>query len=523
MTRPAGSGETAYDAVPYESHAIANTSPDELAAMGTLYGMRPAAVPTCRVLELGCAGAGNLVAMALPLPGARFFGIDASPRQIETGHALARRIGLENLELTAGDFRDLPPDPPEFDYIVCHGVYSWVSPAVQETILEILARRLAPQGIAYLSYNTYPGFHVRAMAREMMRFHVRNLTDPAERTAQARALLVFLKKFARGRSGPYEKILEYLSEQLDEEPDWYVFHEYLEEHNLPVYFSDLVGRAARHGLQYLAPAHFIAWEHNLPAELEEAFGTLSSRIVREQYLDFLSNRMFRRTLLCRGSVAIGSRPLPEAVAGLQAVGRARPARGDPDIRSDAEEEFLSPADQRITTNRPLVKAMLAVLAEQSPRAIPVASLWPMVAGRLDGTPDAAAGPGELARALLQFHLSNAVALRTWSPPLILSDGERPSASPLARLQAERDEPVVNLRHENGDPSDLDRIVLPLLDGTRDRAALREAVVASVLEGRLGIQDDAGAPLRDPARVREVVAASLDESLERLAAACLLTR
>ncbi|MGE5277310.1 MAG: methyltransferase regulatory domain-containing protein [Acidobacteriota bacterium] len=516
--RPAGDS---YDAVPYESHAISDTDPDALATMGVLFGLRPAAVETCRVLELGCAGAGNLVAMALPLPRARFVGVDASPQQIEAGRALARQVGVENVALTAGDLKDLPAGLPEFDYIVCHGVYSWVEPAVQEKILEIFGTRLAPQGIAYLSYNAYPGSHLRAMAREMMRFHVRNIADPAESTSQARALLEFLKRFARGRKGPYEGILEYLNEHLVQEPDWYVFHEYLEEHNQPVYFSDLVSRAERHGLQYLAPARFVAWENNLPPELEESLGKLSNRVVREQYLDFLCNRMFRRTLFCRAGAPIAQRPRPEAVAGLQAVGRARPAASNPDVRSDREEEFCSPAQERFATSRPLVKAALTVLAEETPRAMSPAALWPKIAARLEGAPDAAAGPEELAGALLEPHLRNAVALRTWSPPLVLSPGERPEASPLARLQASRDEPIVNLRHETVVLADLDEVVLPLLDGTRDRSELREAVVAAVVGGRLGIEDKAGARLEDPEKMREVVASALEECLARLAAACLL--
>ena len=517
--RPAGDS---YDAVPYQSHAISDTDPDALATMGVLFGMRPAAVETCRVLELGCAGAGNLVAMALPLPRARFFGVDASPQQIEAGRALARRVGVENVALTAEDLQDLPPEFSEFDYIVCHGVYSWVEPAVQEKILEIFGRHLAPQGIGYLSYNAYPGSHLRAMAREMMRFHVRNIADPIESTAQARALLEFLKRFTQGRPGPYEKVLEYLSEHLVQEPDWYVFHEYLEEHNLPVYFSDMVARAEGHGLQYLAPARFIAWEHNLPPEIQQAFGQFSNRVVREQYLDFLCNRMFRRTLFCRGGLAIADRPRPEAVAGLQAVARARAVAPNPDVRSDREEEFRSPAQEGFATSRPLVKAALMVLAQQAPRAIPMAALWPMVAAKLEGAPDAAAGPEELGRALLDPHLSNAVALRTWSPPLVLSPGGRPAASPLARLQASREEPIVNLRHETVELSDLDEVVLPLLDGTRDRAGLREAVVAAVAAGKLGIEDKAGARLEDPEKIREVIASALEESLARLAAACLLT-
>src|SRR5262245_22326178 len=185
-----------------------------MAVMGRLFGLSPAPVETCRVLELGCGSSINLAAMALPLPGARFVGIDASPRQIEIGRDLLRQIGVANVALEARDLMAFPEDLGPFDYILCHGVYSWVPPPVQEKILEIFARSLAPQGIAYLSYNTYPGCHLRDMAREMMRFHVRHVPDPAQSTEQARALITFLKRFARDPKAEYVKILENVHQEL---------------------------------------------------------------------------------------------------------------------------------------------------------------------------------------------------------------------------------------------------------------------------------------------------------------------
>jgi SAM-dependent methyltransferase len=510
-----------YDAVPYESHAISDTSPDSLATMAALFGLHPADVWTCRVLELGCAGAGNLVAMALPLPGARFFGVDASERQIDEGRALVREMGLRNVDLLAADFLKLPADLPVFDYIICHGVYSWVSPEVQAKILEVLGGHLAPQGVAYLSYNTYPGGHLRLMAREMMRFHVRNLGDPSESTLQARAIFQLIQRFAASRPGPYAKILEYLSGHLDQEPDWYVFHEYLEEHNQPVYFAELVERARGHGLEYLAPARFIPWEHRLPPEAGD-ISRLADRVVREQYLDFLCNRIFRRTLFCRQGLAVADRLLPEALGGLRAFARATATDPAQDVRSEREEEFLTLAQEKFRSERPVVKAILMSLSEQSPRAIPVPELRQTVAARLEGCSPSETSPDEFARALLALHVSNALGLRTSSGSFVLSAGERPVASPLARWLAARGRPAVNLRHETLELSDLQETLVPLLDGSRDRALLSAAVLAAIGEGKLGIENSAGETLEDPAAMEDVVATAVDENLERLAAACFLT-
>src|SRR5262249_29590623 len=177
---------TSYDDVPYDSHPIWVTHPDHLAVIATLAGMRPAPVEHCRVLELGCASGGNLIPMAVALPESQFVGIDLSPAQVADGQATIAALGVRNVTLEAQSILDLDESIGTFDYIVCHGVYSWVPPAVQDGILAVFARHLAPQGVAYVSYNTHPGWHLRGMVRDMMLFHAARFTEPVERIRQAR-------------------------------------------------------------------------------------------------------------------------------------------------------------------------------------------------------------------------------------------------------------------------------------------------------------------------------------------------
>src|SRR6516165_7913322 len=153
--------ETSYDEIPYSNNAFYHTHPDCLATVATLFGMKPAPVQACRVLELGCGRGGNLIPMATSLPTSRFVGIDLSARQIAGGQEAVESLGLTNVELKQLSILDVDSDFGRFDYIICHGVYSWVPAAVQEKILEICAQNLAPSGIAYISYNCYPGWHLR--------------------------------------------------------------------------------------------------------------------------------------------------------------------------------------------------------------------------------------------------------------------------------------------------------------------------------------------------------------------------
>src|SRR5262249_40891875 len=159
-----------YDAVPYNSYPFPRTHPGHLAAVASLFGMKPAPIGRCRVLELGCAGGVNLIPMALTLPASRFIGVDLSARQIADGQKLAAELALDNLHLRHLNILDVDQSLGQFDYIVCHGVYSWAPGPVRDKILEVCARNLAPQGVAFVSYNTYPGWHMNGMIRDMLCF-----------------------------------------------------------------------------------------------------------------------------------------------------------------------------------------------------------------------------------------------------------------------------------------------------------------------------------------------------------------
>ncbi|MBC8076432.1 MAG: class I SAM-dependent methyltransferase, partial [Chloroflexales bacterium] len=172
------SAADAYDQVFYPSAAEPSIHPDRLATVATLFGVRPAPVDQCRVLELGCADGANLLPMAYALPHGTFFGIDASPRQIAAGQAQIAALGLKNVRLQALDLQELPASSGEFDYIIAHGVYSWVAPAVQEALLALCGRHLAANGVAVVSYNVLPGWHQRGVARDLLRFHTRQFAEP---------------------------------------------------------------------------------------------------------------------------------------------------------------------------------------------------------------------------------------------------------------------------------------------------------------------------------------------------------
>jgi methyltransferase-like protein/ubiquinone/menaquinone biosynthesis C-methylase UbiE len=512
---------TSYDEIPYDSQAVADTHPDHMAAIAALFGIESPDPAHCRVLELGCARGDNVMAMATTLPGASFLGIDGSARQIAEGERRRSGAGLDNVKLLAADFALVPEDLREFDYVVCHGVYSWVPPETADLLLRLCRRHLAPGGIAYVSYNTYPGWHRKKMLREMMLFHVRSLTRTSERIEQARGILQFLARFAGEEGGTHRAVFEILAREVAGVQDSHFFHDYLEEHNCPVYFTEFAERAAAADLQYMGSAGAMPWDNNLPKEVADALGQLENRIVREQYLDYLCNRTFRRSLLSRAGVPRTESPDAGAVRSLFASANAWPARAEPDVASDAPEDFVTQTGKRITTNRPLMKGALAALARRAPGFLSFEELW-KEARLLAGEGEPGASAEDLPPILLRCCLSGFLRLSRRPPSFSLRPPERPRAAALARIQAAEDARVTTLLHQTIKLDDLDRFVLTHCDGTRNRGDLVLLLVSAVEREEFSLTDSEGLPVREPERRRAFGGEAVEASLERLAGMALLT-
>jgi methyltransferase-like protein/2-polyprenyl-3-methyl-5-hydroxy-6-metoxy-1,4-benzoquinol methylase len=503
---------TSYDDLPYGAATHPTTHPDRLATIATLFGAAPPRVATCRVLELGCARGMNLLPMAVELPNASFLGIDLSAVQIADGQKIVEQLGLENLELRQASILDVDGDYGQFDYVICHGVFAWVPPEVQQKILQICAGQLTDQGVAQVSYNTYPGWHLRGLVREMLLYHSSGVADPTLRTAAARALLDFLAE-AAGEHSPYGRILNEERALLARLPDYYVFHEHLESNNQPLYFHEFAAWAAESGLQYLGDADPPTMGHfNFPANVQEVLRRLSGSIVQaEQYMDFLRNRMFRQSLLMREGVPLSRTVQPDV---LRALRVASPARVDEtaELAPDETRFVAGRTRETLTTKDPILRGALLRLGDAWPASLPYADLVADVSAGLDAAAERVAGL--MAPSLLRLYLSSRLLELHVSPPAFVTapDG-RPAASPLARLQAGASSEVTNLRHETVRLDDVERLVLRRLDGTVTREALLADLMSLVDRGVLTAGDADDVP--------RVLQTRLDLALERLATGALL--
>lgn len=456
----------AYDQVLYPGFPLAQTHPDRLATIGGLLGMTAARPDRSHVLEIGCGDGGNLIPMALGLPESEFTGIDVAGQAVARGRATIQALGLKNISVRQMDLLDAGADLGEFDYILAHGVYCWVPAKVREGLLEICRQHLAPQGVAYVSYNAYPGFHRREMFREMMLRHVSHEQDPEVRYRKSVALIGELVK-CKPADERARMLFEEEERHLSETAPWAVYHDDLADIHRAFYFHEFIADAERRRLQYLAEADFSEMQtETYPEPVMETLRRFAGTevVAKEQYLDFIKGRRFRQTLLCREEILLDRRLRLEQIGDLYVVSAARPDSANPNLREGTAELFRGPRGAALETDCAGAKIALCRLSEAWPQAIHFAEL----AQGADAV--------RLAEVLLQGYRVGLLELCTLPSPFAATAGERPVASPLARWQAKQSPVVTTLRHALVELDDaIDRRLLTLLDGARDRLALVEAL------------------------------------------------
>jgi methyltransferase-like protein/2-polyprenyl-3-methyl-5-hydroxy-6-metoxy-1,4-benzoquinol methylase len=504
-----------YDALPYDSHPYSSTHPDHLATIAKLFGMQPPDVDSARVLELGCAAGGNLIPLAVAIPSATFVGIDLSKRQLNDGWKLIGQLGLKNIDLQHRNIADVGPEDGKFDYILCHGVFSWVGREVQQQIFAICSENLSPNGVAYISYNTNPGWYMRGMVRQMMCYHARQFDDPQSQVKQARALLDFLIKAGSAGDEAYRALLNRELEILRNRQDSYLFHEHLEEVNEPLFFYEFIERAEKHGLRYLAETQFNEMvAANFGLDVDRTLRELNVGLIpTEQYLDFLRNRTFRRTLLCHKDITLNRQIGPEQLSGLYVSSALQQTGGNRELSDHSEMSFQEGNGLTVTVSKPLLKATLTGLARINPEPVLYDSL-PAFANHEIGSirvRDAAnhhRDLQEIGGMLLEMLSKDLITLRDRALRYTISPGVRPRVSPLIKLQTETQTQVTTLAHGMMQLSDLSRRLVPMLDGGHDRAALRDYLRDLVTQGKLVIEQFGQKP---GAAVPDEM---LDELLER---------
>jgi hypothetical protein len=462
-----------YEKLAYEGKAIPNTHPDRHAVAAMLRGI-PAAIPEhARVLELGSATARNLAPMAFYLPKCRFVGVEIARMQHELAVELKQRLALDNLDLICADIMDLPRDIGRFDYIMAHGVYSWVPPVVRAKIFEICRDHLTENGVAYISFNAMPGWSLRGQVRQIMLLATRMLEDPKDRIASARGCLEFLS--ANVPETPIAVLLKGEIDYARKATDSGILYDYLSEYNDAFDAETFLRAAGEYDLAFLAELIGIAARPDTSHKVRAALTPMGGDDLElERMTDFLAWQQFRATLLARKSTLAAARPavLPDVRVLVRA--RAELSSLDPILAA-----ALGAADEQVTPPRFEELCQLAF-----------ARL--VAAGQRDaGAPFTPNERADLFAVLAGLAERRLVELTTMPGTREAARAPKPRANELVRTEAMLGNWVTTERHRSVSVSDIRRRLLIHANGERDVDALSELLAADL---RAGVFSEIGARL-----------------------------
>lgn len=468
-----------YDKVNYEGHTYGQTNPATIYGTAKLFGIDAPDPRKARILELGCAVGHNIAAIASIFPESECVGIDYAKSQIERGQKMVEQIGLKNLRLEHISITDITKKFGVFDYIIAHGLLSWMSPEVQDKLIKVCKNNLSPKGIAFVSYNVKPGWAIPQMVREMVSYHVARFDDPATQVAQARLLLKSIVDMQKERGNPMAALLEQELNIINRQPEYYLLHEYLEGSNYQFYFADVVRRFEKVGLSYLAEATLASMSiNNLPADIAKALGTINNQIRAEQYMDFFTGMRFRNTLFCHKEV----KPNYQVNAQVVTDGLIRNYLWFEKDFSDAainsgKETSVRSYRGRVgfkydTTKDPLALAMWCVLKEMDQSYISFDTFLERTYAKLkqSGYPqtatDAKAYKQQLMNYIVYFIFAGGIGYCPKCVSLVDRISYMPEISPYVRYLAQTQDWCCNLFLEVIKFTIQDKLLIPLVDGTR---------------------------------------------------------
>lgn len=509
------------DAIPCGTGAVPATRPDQLALYSWLHGGPLPPVEGYRVLEVGCADGGNLLPLAFYHPEITASGIDTSAVRIGAATSAASHLGLTNIEFSRIDLRDYADlDCGNFDYIIAHGVLSWVAPEVGRALLVLCRRHLAPHGLACVSYNTYPGWKIRELPRDMILPRIAEFGDIQDRTTRARELArSYRDLLASLGDHPYFRLLSAALRLMAESEPAYVAHDLLEEHNHPYFFHEFTRLLSSAGLAYITDARFDLDEVSGLAGTRATLGELGFADVElEGLVDLLGYRHLRASIL-----ALPHEPAPRPGANVLADRRVAVSSlltfegGKPDLTPGVDLELGGPCGRRYGFNNPFVKAALYLLDVAERPALPAEEL-------IGASTELVAAhgfepPGHDLAELVFFLAERGLLELRFNEPAIPTDVKH-CAHSLARLEAGRGKVLTTPRHTQFVLDDFDQDLVRHVGDVLAKDAFIERVIEQVRQRLFAVQIE-GVTIEEPTELRASLGELYDATITNLAAEGLL--
>ena len=480
-----------YDKVPYKGTIIPNSFPDHLALCNMWHNGRHPPLQRFHLTELGCGDGANLLPIAFYHPDSTFIGIDNAESGVSRAREGARHIGLQNIQFIQKDIREVEQaEIVQCDYIIAHGLYSWVSDDTREAILQFCRTNLAPTGLAFISYNAQPGWASRGLVRDILlrsaSVQQAAIEDKANKAIEVAAELL---QATPSRDYAYAVLLAEELERVRDGKPFYIFHEYLEEFNEGIWLRDFVQRARKNDLDYVCDAQFSQWEGQVPKELKHSLSQAGlDPIEQEETADLLCNRYFHASILCRGNEPGKSLSHPKILEQACIASSLR-ADSDPfDLTEGVVEVFIGTHSQEITLDASITKAAVVLLATQWPIGMQLNNLFQQASGLLseNGHNVLEDAQSQLTEGLIMLFEAGVIDLRLQQLNYSRDLPEYPKLHALARYEIGHRDALTTPYHLPISLNDQFLDVVSVMDGSKSTEEIKALFGKDIVDQTLDI-------------------------------------
>jgi SAM-dependent methyltransferase len=494
--------------VVYTSNFYREITPAWLAMTSLLLGHRPPDLAgPFRYADLGCGNGFTTLMIAATSPQAEVWGFDFNPAHIEFASGLAARAGLTNVHFVETSFADLAAQPdsalPDFDFMVSHGVLSWISPANRGHLISVIGRRLRPGGLVYLGYNVTTGWAAMVPVRALMHMLTASSSERTDLTVPG--MLDYIERLRQAGALYFQAhpTLETRLADVRKQDHRYIAHEFLNQDWHPLMFTDIAGAMADTKGRFIGSATL---SENIdtvsvPAGVAPILAEVRDPHLRETLRDIGNAQAFRRDVYRKG---LAPMPAAEQQAMLEAMtlvglGLTVPEGG---------ATFATPIGS--VTGRPEIYQPLLELLDSGPLSVSRVREAPAFAGR------------PLVELLQAFTL---LVSGGYAHPLMPDGGTAAAREASRRLN----QAIVRA---NGNAADLPRLAAPAIGSAVGTDILETFVVGELLAGRsadveplttevlatLGrsgrsVQRE-GKPVIEPTEARQIVLDAIRTVIER---------
>lgn len=479
--------KNSYNKTPYKSYPHHKSSPENLCSLGRLFGVKTPSIESAKILELGCSEGHNLLPHAANFPHSTFVGVDLSSVHINAANNHVKNMGLSNVTFHNCSITDINKDWGQFDYIIAHGVISWVPNFVREKIFSVCSKNLSENGIAYISYNVLPGWNIIRGIRNMMIYATANLLDPAQKVSKARKLLNVIADSLQGSNNFYAQTLQKEAIKISKHEDYYIRHEYLEEENKQYYFHEFLAEVEKHKLQYLSDCSLSSiYPNKFLRRIDEVLEKIEEVAQVEQYMDFLTNRRFRSSLLVHSKIGVNRKISSEIIKNFTITTSIIPEYPLAKVNLHNTQENLKffyntvRKSNFVFSNSPVLKSVLYVLSENICNPLTFSELVNFAADKLK-VQSCTINESELSDSLLNLLLKGFINLSLFPGKKHKVCLDKPKLMPYAYYQVTKmSNPwITNSMHKKVNIDNFDQIALRYMNGKNTQNQIVDLIIQAI--------------------------------------------